>query len=164
MKVVKISCGHYHTAAITQDGSLYTWGFGKDGALGHGSQSSQFLSKLVDHFGIYNLPVISVSCGLNHTSAIVKDSHRYRLFMWGSNEYGQLGTKSESLIETLPKEIEFDESIHSVELGVNYSILLTKEGKIYTCGDNSEGQLGIGNLASNGELQLVKSLHGIKIK
>ena len=33
--VTKIMCGGIHNSAITQDGSLYTWGCGSDGRMGH---------------------------------------------------------------------------------------------------------------------------------
>jgi len=35
--IVDVACGHYHTACITSDGEVYTWGNGKNGALGHGN-------------------------------------------------------------------------------------------------------------------------------
>lgn len=36
-KAVKsVSCGFQHTACVTEDGEVYTWGHGKNGALGHG--------------------------------------------------------------------------------------------------------------------------------
>lgn len=36
-KVVSVSCGFQHTACLTEDGEVYTWGLGKNGALGHGN-------------------------------------------------------------------------------------------------------------------------------
>jgi hypothetical protein len=36
-RVVKVSCGAYHSIAITDQGNLYTWGSGKFGQLGHAS-------------------------------------------------------------------------------------------------------------------------------
>ena len=38
--VVRIACGSTHSAAITADGELYTWGRGNYGRLGHGKQQS----------------------------------------------------------------------------------------------------------------------------
>lgn len=35
-RVLSISCGSVHTAAVTCSGVLYTWGFGGEGRLGHG--------------------------------------------------------------------------------------------------------------------------------
>ena len=35
-QVVQIACGSTHSAAITSEGELYTWGRGNYGRLGHG--------------------------------------------------------------------------------------------------------------------------------
>ena len=32
----QVSCGEYHSAALTGSGEVYTWGDGGDGQLGHG--------------------------------------------------------------------------------------------------------------------------------
>ena len=34
--VVYVSCGNAYSAAITEEGALYTWGKGSCGRLGHG--------------------------------------------------------------------------------------------------------------------------------
>ena len=38
--VVFVAAGGSHSAAITEDGALYTWGKGSYGRLGHGEQAS----------------------------------------------------------------------------------------------------------------------------
>ena len=35
VKIAAVSCGGLHTAVITQDGDLYTWGSTEGGQLGH---------------------------------------------------------------------------------------------------------------------------------
>ncbi|KAG0463276.1 hypothetical protein HPP92_019345 [Vanilla planifolia] len=35
VSIIKVSCGEYHTAAISENGELYTWGLGTMGQLGH---------------------------------------------------------------------------------------------------------------------------------
>lgn len=37
-----MSCGPFHTAAITENGLLWTWGNGLFGKLGHGSHESAY--------------------------------------------------------------------------------------------------------------------------
>ena len=39
--VREIACGTGHSAAITTNGELYTWGQGDHGRLGHGDKVSQ---------------------------------------------------------------------------------------------------------------------------
>jgi len=34
MEVVALAAGKFHSAALTRDGTLYTWGFGRGGRLG----------------------------------------------------------------------------------------------------------------------------------
>ena len=41
--VISISAGYRHSAAITEDGALYTWGEGDFGRLGHGDSQSRFI-------------------------------------------------------------------------------------------------------------------------
>ena len=36
-QVVQIACGSSHSAAVTSEGELYTWGRGNYGRLGHGT-------------------------------------------------------------------------------------------------------------------------------
>lgn len=47
-KVVKVAAGGAHSAAVTADGELYTWGKGRYGRLGHGDSDDQLRPKLVD--------------------------------------------------------------------------------------------------------------------
>lgn len=43
MKVVHVAGGCEHTAALTADGEVYTWGHGDGGRLGHGNNAQCFL-------------------------------------------------------------------------------------------------------------------------
>ena len=38
--ITKVCCGDNMTACLTDDGGLFTWGYGDDGCLGIGSQDS----------------------------------------------------------------------------------------------------------------------------
>ena len=37
-KIVQVSAGSVHSAAVTEEGELYTWGRGTYGRLGHGKE------------------------------------------------------------------------------------------------------------------------------
>ena len=43
-----MSCNEDHTAAVGADGTLYTWGTGEDGKLGHGDTQRQLLPMVVE--------------------------------------------------------------------------------------------------------------------
>ena len=66
--VVQISAGYRHSAAVTSDGQLFTWGEGDFGRLGHGDSQFRFVPTLVK-----DILVGSVSCGAAHTLALSPD-------------------------------------------------------------------------------------------
>lgn len=73
--------GPYHTAVITADGSLYTFGCGKYGALGHdNSCNSDYEPKIVDFFKSKNLKVVDAVCGEHHTIAVTEGGD---IYSWG---------------------------------------------------------------------------------
>ena len=72
--VRSVSLGSWHSGAITEDGSLYMWGYNYHGQLGDGTDSGKSNPvKIMDH-------VRSVSLGEWHSGAITEDGS---LYMWG---------------------------------------------------------------------------------
>ncbi|XP_063053564.1 RCC1 domain-containing protein 1-like [Engraulis encrasicolus] len=71
-EVKTISCGARHTAAVSSDGNLYTWGWGDYGQLGHGPLCSSDEPCLVDFFPTNGLHVEDVRCGQWNTFASVR--------------------------------------------------------------------------------------------
>jgi hypothetical protein len=47
--VTQVACGGLHTAALSANGEVLTWGLGKDGRLGHGNELDQLAPRLVAH-------------------------------------------------------------------------------------------------------------------
>jgi len=93
------------------------------------------------------------SCGAN-VCAIGKYSGR--LFTWGDNTKGQLGTAETLTTGHLPKAVVYYQcgigrnmrmpSVKQIACGKKHTIIFTKCHRVMTCGDNSHGQLGVGNL------------------
>lgn len=48
VEITKVAAGGAHSAAISAQGELYTWGKGRYGRLGHGDSDDQMKPKLVD--------------------------------------------------------------------------------------------------------------------
>ena len=130
--VAYVSLGYDHSAAITEDGSLYTWGYNGHHQLGNGkSGRSTTPVKIMDN-------VAYVSLGEFHSAAVTTDGS---LYTWGENRYGQLGngTKNDSFV---PKKIM--DNVAYVSLGYNHSAAITTDGSLYMWGENIWGQLGNG--------------------
>lgn len=45
---VSIACGNLHNIALTEDGCMWTWGWGQTGALGHGNRRFQLFPTVVN--------------------------------------------------------------------------------------------------------------------
>ncbi|TNN89469.1 putative E3 ubiquitin-protein ligase HERC3 [Liparis tanakae] len=87
-KVCYISCGNEHTAALTKDGGLFTFGEGSWGQLGHGSTNNELLPRRV--LELMGTEVSQITCGRHHTLAFVPSSDV--VYAFGCNSHGQLGT------------------------------------------------------------------------
>lgn len=72
--VMSVSLGSYHSAAITNDGSLYMWGRNNYGQLGIGTTKDSYKPvKVLDN-------IISVNLGYYHSAAITNGGS---LYTWG---------------------------------------------------------------------------------
>lgn len=86
LKVVATSSGDRHSAAVTNTGSVYTWGCGSDGQCGHGVFRDVVRPKLVEH--LVGKFIVDVKCGHNFTMVMTSN---HEVYAWGNNTYGQLG-------------------------------------------------------------------------
>ena len=73
--VVDVSVGRVHSAAVTRDGALYTWGGGLHGRLGHNDTRDEPAPQQVDPAFLGDRPALAVACGLDHTLVLVDGSH-----------------------------------------------------------------------------------------
>ena len=96
-----MSAGEYHSLAITTDVSVWSWGFGYHGKLGHGDEQHQLLPKKVEAFA--GQRVVAVSAGSSQSIAITADG---AVFTWGKGEDGCLGHGEDLSNQLLPKKIE----------------------------------------------------------
>ncbi|KAJ6417004.1 hypothetical protein OIU84_002820 [Salix udensis] len=89
VKITLVSCGEYHTAAISEKGEVYTWGLGNMGQLGHTSLQSgdkELLPRRV--VALDGIFIKDVACGGAHTCAATQKG---ALYAWGGGQAGQLG-------------------------------------------------------------------------
>jgi alpha-tubulin suppressor-like RCC1 family protein len=135
---VEIACGKAHTAVITEEGALYTWGVGQ--ALGVGSLQSQWSPRRVP----FPHKVLQVSCGTFHTIWIgVRGIKRY-LYGCGLNDSGQLGIGTFET-ELAPVSIPLPEEPSIIRCGNFHTLVLTEQDRIWAAGCNKQGQLGLGH-------------------
>ena len=101
LRVLQISCGDSHTACILEDRTLWTFGYGQLGELGHGNNDDiQLVPKKVESI---SLRVLQVSCGDSHTACILEDETPWT---FGYGRYGQLGHGNNTETQFVPKKVE----------------------------------------------------------
>ncbi|XP_078415890.1 uncharacterized protein rpgra isoform X2 [Cetorhinus maximus] len=78
--------------------------------------------------------------------------------MFGSNNWGQLGLGTKNTINkpTCVKALK-SEKVKLVACGRNHTLVCTEQGNVYATGDNSEGQLGLGDTEGKTTFQRVES-------
>eukprot|EP00794_Sanderia_malayensis_P012026 gene12026-13267_t len=82
-----VCCGEEHTAALTKEGRVFTFGCGNKGQLGHNKDEKVANPKQVVE--LMGNDVTQVACGRWHTLAYIQKTGR--LYAFGHNKFGQLG-------------------------------------------------------------------------
>ena len=139
--VVAVSASFSHSLAITADGSVWSWGEGGCGRLGHGDEQRQLLPKKVELFA--GRRAVAVSAGWSHSLAITADG---AVWSWGSGGFGKLG-HSNVQHQLLPKKVEAfaGQRVVAVSAGGGHSISLTADGAVWSWGEGGNGTLGHGD-------------------
>ena len=179
-KIVQITCGEFHSMALSDKGDLYAWGMGFEGQLGLNNQYNVASSPRYLNF-FYKKPVKFIACGYNYSLAITRDESL--LYGWGENKLGQLGlgnkrqiieqptlieiidknggqegsTSSETLVNNKTDRIYTQKPLKScyVAAGYSHTCVVTEKGPV-TFGLNIYGQLGIGNTNTSFEPKLLE--------
>mmetsp|Transcript_21239 Transcript_21239/g.27128 ORF Transcript_21239/g.27128 Transcript_21239/m.27128 type:complete len:558 (+) Transcript_21239:73-1746(+) len=140
--VKQVTCGSYHTAAVTDCGELYTWGGGMYGKLGHGGENGYTSPQLVE--GLHD--VEQVACGSRHTVVLTRDSRGTRVFAWGDKQNGVTGLGSQHGHQYRPAELKelADACIIQIAACGFHTGAVSGKGEIYTWGEGKFGRLGRG--------------------
>lgn len=159
LKVKDVCCGNKSTIALTEDGDVWSWGFGgrksnwlfnlifsMDGSLGHGNLNSlqtphpiEYLRKLP--------PTLQISAGLNFYFAL---NANLDLYGWGRGDYGVFGDgnnktamlpRKNEIIESMKK----DQQLHvkRIKSCNRYTVVQLSDDNLYAWGTNEFGQMGV---------------------
>lgn len=161
IKVKDVAVGTYHTIILTDEGEVWTMGYGGQlaggllrkifsqtgGGLGHGDLQDRFVPSLITMLKEIE-DVASVSAGIYHSTAVTVSGG---VFVWGKGEMGVLGTGKNKTYLAPHRNLIFEE-LKSRDIKVkklqsqNYAnIALMDNGKLLAWGWNEVGQLALGN-------------------
>eukprot|EP01084_Bolivina_argentea_P155632 271205_1 len=148
-KIIHISCGYYHNAAIDEKNTLMTWGKNDRGQCGLGKNVGNTIRKpTVVKVDINNKKFASslVECGYRHTLVLTTTGN---ILSFGDDEYGQLGhgNTEKKYNKYSPKLVKALSSmrIMNISAGWYHSLCVSEHGDVYTFGCGERGRLGHGN-------------------
>ena len=156
--VVQVSAGLSHTACLSADGLLFTWGGNCAGQLGVGDDENRIVPTLVP--ALKGTQVVQVAAGTTHTLCVTANG---LVLAFGFNGRGQLGVGDTAQRPTpIPVSGELkNKAVLQVAAGSDHSACVTADGSVFSWGKNSNCQLGIGDtqdravptVVAGGELQ-----------
>ena len=135
-----VAAGPFYSIAITAQGDVYSWGkafYGETGLFTQVESVPRFAAQVTP------FKVTQVSCGHSH---VLARTQMQQCVSWGENTCGQLGLGQKSkptykpqLLSTIPSQVL------AVSAGWAHSVAVGTDGRAYSWGLNSHGQLGIGD-------------------
>eukprot|EP01084_Bolivina_argentea_P146667 256739_1 len=137
---LEISSYNEHSLCIDSDGNVYSYGKNCKGQLGTGDMKNMNIPYLLKPFSKYK--AIKVAVGSNHSLILTENG---KVWSFGDGAKGQLGHGDLSSI-TLPKLIQYfqhDNIVH-ISCGSNHCCAITIKHKLYSWGNNENGQCGVG--------------------
>ncbi|KAM3387115.1 hypothetical protein ACQJBY_010156 [Aegilops geniculata] len=182
ISVKMIAAGAEHTAAVTEDGEIYGWGWGRYGNLGLGDRNDRFVPEKVS--SAEGEKMVLVACGWRHTITV---SSSGSLYTYGWSKYGQLGHgdfedhlvphKVEALKDSstsqfgqvgagdnadhcAPAQVNFPEEqkVAQVACGWRHTLAFTEKKNVFAWGRGTSGQLGHGEIVDRNTPVIIDAL------
>ena len=150
-RIVDVALGERHTLLLREDGVVFACGWNQFGQLGLNATESSVLHPTRV---ILNDTVIGITAGRGSSYFLTEEK---TVYVTGTNFHGQLclGDTEDRTVPTLmnpfAKDDGFDGSeteISSVTAGKSAFYITLSDGQVFGCGENTHGQLGLGETNS----------------
>mmetsp|Transcript_2642 Transcript_2642/g.3907 ORF Transcript_2642/g.3907 Transcript_2642/m.3907 type:complete len:666 (-) Transcript_2642:112-2109(-) len=137
--IVQLSCGHWHGAALTEDGRIFCWGSNRKHQCGTKTPSTIVQPQ---HVNGTNVIYSQVDCGKGFSIALEKSTGR--VYTWGAST--ACGHTSRKTCISPPRLVEALQRVVVVQIsaGDSHSLAVTGGGRVFSWGSGSDGQLGVG--------------------
>ncbi|WP_164009468.1 MopE-related protein [Pyxidicoccus trucidator] len=136
--VKALAAGISHSLALDLTGQVWAWGQNASGQVGLGSVGGTVLTPTK----VAGLPLIQrIAAGGSYSLALDADG---KVWAWGQNTSGQVGTGAISLTVATPVQVTGLPPIQAIAGGVNHALALDVDGNVWAWGQNTSGQVGTG--------------------
>ncbi|PIA37619.1 hypothetical protein AQUCO_03000285v1 [Aquilegia coerulea] len=165
ISVRSIALGGIHSVALTDDGEVFSWGYGGFGALGHSVYTRELLPRKVKE--AWNGKICQIATSGTHTAAVTDSGE---IYMWGRDEGdGRLGLgpgrgPNEGGGLSIPSKVKsLPVPVAAVSCGGFFTMALSREGQLWNWGANSNYELGRGDKVGGWKPQPIPSLQDVRI-
>ena len=146
-RIVQLQAGIFKTLVLTSAGRIFGCGNNHYGQLGLGDTTERHSFTLIPlPLLVGDERIVQLHVGGDYNFVLTSTG---RVFSCGKNDRGQLGlgdtTECHSFTLIPLPLLVGDERVVQLHLGNAYNFLLTSTGRVFGCGQNSSGQLGLGD-------------------
>eukprot|EP01042_Synura_sphagnicola_P001906 gene1906-2249_t len=157
--ILQISSNMYHTAAVTTTGELYLCGSNDEGQVSEDGEQKLVLKPTLLE-SLQGHRVFMVACGMYHTACVTATG---AVITFGGNEVGQLGHSRNTIQRVPPRMVEgmFGKVATHIACGELFTLMLTSNGELYSCGIGATN--GHRHGRSTNRAEMVETLSGNSI-
>ncbi|MBF0546416.1 MAG: hypothetical protein HQM08_18365 [Candidatus Riflebacteria bacterium] len=152
-KAWNISAGSNHSLATDYSGNVWAWGRNNNGQIGQNpsSMTSSSLPIAVFYSGFQLTGISDIFAGGEFSLAL--ENTTGKVYAWGSNSKGQIGVNSwfgsfygpNVVRDTTGASNTSLKNIVGIAAGKEHALAIDTAGGIYAWGDNTYGEIGLGN-------------------
>ena len=156
---IGVTGGEDHSLALGSDGNLYAWGLNSSGQLGIDNTTNQVIPVKVFDVGA---SAQKLAPEFFSSSSYAIDANG-TLYVWGNNQYGQLGLGT-AMNDSTPVNVPFPSGVTSwaeAAGGGYHTLAIGNDGNLYSWGYNIYGELGLGNTTNQSTPQKVAFPTGV---
>jgi alpha-tubulin suppressor-like RCC1 family protein len=146
-KIIHVASSGRATLLVASDGTAFTFGYGLDGNLGHGTSVNLNVPTALTHATITAKKIISGSIVSRGVSSFILLNEDGQLITFGENSDGQLG-QGDKVDNSTPRVVTHESIVNKKVIKVQSNrrgtIILTDDGKTYAFGNGKHIGFNVG--------------------
>nr|XP_012226242.1 PREDICTED: RCC1 and BTB domain-containing protein 1-like isoform X2 [Linepithema humile] len=156
-------CTNDCSFVLTEEGKIYSWGLNAFSMCGH--EIDYIIPYPLRILEFAGQRVVDIRCGYFHVLVLTDDR---KVYSWGENYCGQVGNTDVDLARKPMEVIIVDifgkkKDIQSISCGSTFNMAVTCDGQLYGWGENTYGQLGLGDNAAMINRKPIKIIKDVAI-